>query len=196
MKRSLDFCGAIVLLLFTFPIQLVVGLLVAVKLGRPVLFQQKRPGLNGNVFTLWKFRSMRDVNVDGGLISDADRLTSFGKALRATSLDELPSLWNVLRGEMSFVGPRPLLVEYLNRYTAHERRRHEVRPGITGLAQVCGRNTLTWEEKFALDVEYVDQRNLVLDAKIIMKTFTTVIRKSGIHSEGHVTMPELRNEQK
>lgn len=187
VKRLLDFCGAIVLLVVTFPIQLVVGLLVAVKLGRPVLFQQERPGFHGEVFTLLKFRSMRDVNIELGMVSDADRLTPFGKVLRATSLDELPSLWNVVRGEMSFVGPRPLLVEYLPLYNSEQALRHQSRPGLTGLAQVSGRNGLSWDEKLELDVHYVANRSMLLDVKILFRTIRIVLTGSGVSSPGEAT---------
>lgn len=187
-KRLLDVASAAMLLLISLPVQAAVAALVAAKLGRPVLFRQPRPGLNGQVFTLLKFRSMKDVDVAKGLLSDEARLTSFGKKLRATSLDELPALWNVVRGDMSMVGPRPLLVEYLEKYSPEQARRHEVRPGITGLAQVSGRNSLDWDDKFALDVEYVDNRSLGLDAKLLWRTFSVVFNRQGISSGNHATM--------
>ncbi|MGO3233803.1 MAG: sugar transferase [Microbacterium sp.] len=187
-KRVFDVVVAAVLLAVTAPIQFVVGVLVAVNLGRPVLFRQSRPGRAGRLFTLLKFRSMRDLDERRKLISDADRLTAFGRALRATSLDELPALWNVLRGEMSLVGPRPLLVEYLDKYTPEQARRHEVRPGITGLAQVNGRNALAWEDKFRFDVEYVDNRSLVLDVRILLRTARSVFVREGINHEDQATM--------
>jgi lipopolysaccharide/colanic/teichoic acid biosynthesis glycosyltransferase len=191
VKRAIDVVIASVGLILTAPIQVFLAILVAHKLGRPVLFRQQRPGRFGEPFTLVKFRTMRGPDAEGGLITDADRLTPFGSALRATSLDELPTLWNVLRGDMSVVGPRPLLVQYLDRYTPDQRRRHDVRPGITGLAQVCGRNTLTWEEKFGRDVEYVDRCGPVLDAQILLRTLISVVRRDGIAAQGSATMPEF-----
>jgi lipopolysaccharide/colanic/teichoic acid biosynthesis glycosyltransferase len=187
-KRLLDVASGAMLLLISLPVQAAVAAFVAAKLGRPVLFRQPRPGLDGQVFTLLKFRSMKDVDIAKGLLSDEGRLTSFGKKLRATSLDELPALWNVVRGDMSMVGPRPLLVEYLEKYSPEQARRHEVRPGITGLAQVSGRNNLDWDEKFALDVEYVDNRSLGLDAKVLWRTFSVVFSRQGISGRNHATM--------
>ncbi len=195
LKRILDIGGAAISLLVLSPVIAVTATLVASKLGRPVIFAQARPGLNGQIFTLYKFRSMRNVDVAKGWVTDEQRLTSFGETLRATSLDELPSLWNVLRGDMSFVGPRPLLVEYLERYTPEQARRHEVRPGITGLAQASGRNTLTWERKFALDVEYVDRRSLSVDLRILVATARSVLAREGITAEGHVTMSKFGDER-
>lgn len=191
LKRLLDIVTSVVALVLLSPVLAIVALTVAIRLGRPVLFVQPRPGRDGRIFLLRKFRSMRDIDESKGLISDADRLTSFGRALRSTSLDELPSLWNVLRGDMSVVGPRPLLVEYLPRYTPEQARRHEVRPGITGLAQASGRNALDWEDKFALDVEYVDNRSLELDARIILATIRSVIARDGISAEGQATMAKF-----
>lgn len=191
VKRVLDIGASVLGLIVLSPVLAIVALMVAIRLGRPVLFVQPRPGRNGRVFRLRKFRSMRDIDESKGLVSDADRLTPFGRALRATSLDELPSLWNVLRGDMSVVGPRPLLVEYLPRYTPEQARRHEVRPGITGLAQVSGRNALSWEDKFALDVDYVDKRSLGLDARIIVATIRSVIARDGISAEGQATMTKF-----
>lgn len=188
VKRVLDISAAGMLLLVTLPVQAIVSLFVAARLGRPVLFRQPRPGLRGRVFTLLKFRTMRVEDAGRGLVTDDQRLTNFGKALRATSLDELPSLWNVLRGDMSFVGPRPLLVEYLPLYNAEQARRHEVRPGITGLAQVRGRNALSWDERFALDVRYVDRLSASLDAGILVDTFRTVLARDGISADGQATM--------
>lgn len=189
LKRGLDVVGSATGLVAASPLLAGVALGVALKLGRPVLFRQPRPGQHGRIFTLLKFRSMRWPDPGKGLVSDADRMTPFGAALRASSLDELPSLWNVLKGDMSFVGPRPLLVEYLDRYTHEQARRHEVKPGITGLAQVRGRNALSWEERFALDVEYVDSRSLAVDARVMLETVIAVFRRTGISAEGHVTMP-------
>lgn len=191
LKRAIDFIAASVGLVFTAPLQLVIALLVRRNLGSPILFRQDRPGKDEQIFKLVKFRTMKDIDPAKGLIDDADRLTPFGKFLRSTSLDELPSLLNVVKGEMSLVGPRPLLVRYLPRYSATQRRRHEVRPGITGLAQVNGRNTLSWDDKFAMDVEYVDNRSFLLDLKILLQTFTRVLSREGVDQEGGVTMEEF-----
>jgi lipopolysaccharide/colanic/teichoic acid biosynthesis glycosyltransferase len=188
VKRALDVVSSALLLVVTSPLQIAVGVLVAVKLGRPVLFRQPRPGRDGKIFTLVKFRTMRGIDGTRGLVTDAERLTRFGRVLRSTSLDELPTLWNVLRGDMSMVGPRPLLVEYLDRYTLEQARRHEVRPGVTGLAQVKGRNALTWEDKFRLDVEYVDHRSVFLDASVLLRTMRAVVVREGISHEGQATM--------
>jgi lipopolysaccharide/colanic/teichoic acid biosynthesis glycosyltransferase len=190
-QRVIDICVAAVALLLVCPLLLVLAVLVAAGLGRPVLFRQARPGRLGKPFTLVKFRTMRDVDPARGLVTDADRITRLGRLLRATSLDELPTLWNVLRGDMSLVGPRPLLVRYLDRYTPEQARRHLVRPGMTGLAQVRGRNALSWEEKFTWDVWYVDNRSLRLNARICAETVLTVVRRDGIAAEGDVTMPEF-----
>lgn len=190
-KRCIDVVAAAFGLLVTAPVQVVVALLVARNLGRPVLFRQHRPGRDAKPFTLIKFRTMRDLDPEAGLVADADRLTRFGARLRSTSLDELPTLWNVLRGDMSLVGPRPLLMQYLERYTPSQARRHEVRPGITGLAQISGRNALTWSDKLATDVGYVDRRGALLDAVILLRTTTAVLRRRGIATAGHVTSPEF-----
>ena len=190
-QRALDVCVALAALILLAPVLLVVAVLVAAGLGRPVLFRQPRPGTDGHAFTLVKFRTMRDIDERRGLVTDADRLTPFGRALRATSLDELPTMWNVLRGHMSLVGPRPLLVRYLDRYTPEQARRHLVRPGVTGLAQVRGRNALSWEEKFALDVWYVDHRSIALNARICAATILSVLRRDGIAPAGDATMPEF-----
>ena len=190
MKRVVDFLVAFVALIFLAPVLAIIGLLVRVFLGFPVLFRQVRPGLNGECFELVKFRSMterRDSN--GEFISDSQRLTDFGRFLRATSLDELPELWNVVKGDMSLVGPRPLLVEYLPLYSTTESRRHEVRPGVTGLAQVRGRNNLSWEGKFDLDVWYVDNRSARLDLAILFWTIKSVFMRSGVSADGSATMP-------
>lgn len=194
LKRALDVVSAGVGLVVLSPVIAVVALLVAIKLGRPVMFSQQRPGKDGSLFTLRKFRSMRDIDETNGLISDEQRLTSFGKSLRSTSLDELPSLWNVVRGDMSIVGPRPLLVEYLPRYTREQARRHEVRPGITGLAQASGRNALSWEDKFALDVRYVDSRSLGLDLRILLATVRSVVARDGISQDGQATMSRFQGD--
>jgi len=192
VKRAADVVFATAALIISFPLQAGVALIVAVKLGRPVLFKQPRPGKGGQIFTLYKFRTMTNVDSEGGLVTDEQRLTSFGKALRSTSLDELPTLMNVLRGDMSLVGPRPLLVSYLERYSPHQARRHEVRPGVTGLAQVSGRNELSWEDRFELDIRYVDGCSLWLDLSILRRTVRAVIRRDGITAAGSATMPEFR----
>lgn len=192
IKRAVDVVGASVGLVVLAPVMLVVAGLVALRLGRPVLFRQIRPGLDAKPFVLFKFRSMRDRHDRvGNPLPDAERLTSFGARLRATSLDELPELWNVLRGDMSLVGPRPLLMEYLARYSSQQARRHEVRPGLTGWAQVNGRNALGWEEKFDLDVWYVKNRSLWLDLKILWLTVLGILSGHGISAEGEVTMPRF-----
>lgn len=188
VKRGLDIFASLVGLVVLSPLIVVTAGLVRVNLGSPVLFTQPRPGRDAKVFRLYKFRSMRGVDASRGMVTDAERLTKFGRVLRSSSLDELPSLWNVLRGDMSVVGPRPLLVEYLGRYTWDQARRHEVRPGITGLAQVNGRNIAGWEKRFTLDVRYVDNRGLALDAYILMRTVRSVLVREGISAEGHATM--------
>ncbi|GGR92209.1 hypothetical protein GCM10010169_40750 [Micromonospora fulviviridis] len=190
-KRVLDVVAALLLLILAAPVTAVVAVAVAVGLGRPVLFRQPRAGRHGRTFRLVKFRTMRPPDPARGLVEDADRLTPLGRFLRATSLDELPSLWNVLRGDMSLVGPRPLLPEYLPRYSPTQARRHEVRPGITGLAQVRGRNSLSWEDKLRLDVRYVDTRTLRLDLSILLATVGTVLRREGISAAGMATAPEF-----
>jgi lipopolysaccharide/colanic/teichoic acid biosynthesis glycosyltransferase len=188
-KRLLDLVMALLGLTILGPVLLVVAALVLAKLGSPVVFRQQRPGLNETVFTLYKFRTMVDErDKDGKLLPDEVRLTSLGKFLRSTSLDELPELWNILKGEMSFVGPRPLLVEYLPLYNDEQRRRHEVRPGLTGLAQTSGRNLLSWEQRFQLDVQYIDTLSLWNDLRILLRTLLSVIRKDGINSADSVTM--------
>jgi lipopolysaccharide/colanic/teichoic acid biosynthesis glycosyltransferase len=185
-KRAVDVAASAVGLVVTAPVQLVTAGAVLAAHGRPVLFRQDRPGRDGEIFELVKFRTMR--HPDATHVTDAERLTGLGRFLRSTSLDELPTLWNVLKGEMSLVGPRPLLVEYLPRYSPSQARRHEVRPGITGLAQVSGRNALTWDEKFALDVQYVDNRSLRLDLTILWRTVRSVLARDGISEEGQATM--------
>lgn len=192
MKRLFDVVASAVALVVLSPLIAVLAVLVALKLGRPVLFTQQRPGRNARPFTMYKFRTMTSATgPDGHLLPDAERLTSFGRLLRSTSLDELPELWNILRGDMSLVGPRPLLMAYLSRYSAHQARRHEVRPGLTGWAQVNGRNATTWDERFDLDVWYVDHRTMRLDLQIIWKTIRAVVRRDGVSAEGHATMPEF-----
>lgn len=189
-KRAFDVLGAAFLLLLALPVMLAVALVVLVAHGRPVLFRHTRPGRHGELFDLVKFRTMREPDRARGLVTDAERLTRVGRWLRASSLDELPELWNVLRGEMSLVGPRPHLVSYLERYTPEQARRHEVRPGITGLAQVRGRNALGWEDKFRYDVWYVDHRSFPLDLRILIETVRVVLRREGIAAPGSVTWHE------
>jgi lipopolysaccharide/colanic/teichoic acid biosynthesis glycosyltransferase len=195
VKRMLDAVAAASLLVAAAPILLLVAILVRINLGTPVLFRQERAGLRGHRFVMLKFRSMSDERgPDGCLLPDAERLGRLGRLLRATSLDELPELWNVLCGEMSLVGPRPLLLEYLPLYTAEQARRHLVRPGITGLAQVNGRNDISWPRKLRLDVEYVDRCSLMLDAKILLLTLVRVIRANGITQPGHVSAERFKGE--
>jgi lipopolysaccharide/colanic/teichoic acid biosynthesis glycosyltransferase len=190
LKSIFDRSAAAVLLLVFSPLLAVSSVLVAVFLGRPIFFRQTRPGLHGTPFSVLKFRTMLDaVDSKGTPLPDAERLTKFGAFLRASSLDELPELWNVLRGQMSLVGPRPLLVEYLPRYSPQQARRHEAKPGITGWAQVNGRNAISWEQKFELDVWYVDNQSMLLDLKILWMTLWQVIRRDGISATDHVTMP-------
>ena len=192
MKRLLDLGLTVPALLVLWPVLLVLALLVRVNLGSPVLFRQTRPGLRGEPFTVLKFRTMRDaLGPDGQPLPDCDRLTRFGRFLRATSLDELPELINVLRGEMSLVGPRPLLMQYLDRYTPRQARRHEVKPGITGWAQVNGRNAISWEEKFELDVWYIDHQSVMLDLKILWLTLASVLKPDDVCQPGHATMEEF-----
>jgi lipopolysaccharide/colanic/teichoic acid biosynthesis glycosyltransferase len=192
VKRLGDVAAASIGLIVSSPVQLAVAVLVRQRLGAPVLFRQPRPGRGGRIFTILKFRTMKDADPSLGLVSDAERLTDFGRRLRATSLDELPALWNVLRGDMSLVGPRPLLVEYLERYSPTQARRHEVRPGITGLAQVSGRNSLSWEDRLQLDVDYVENRSVALDLRILLMTVTTVLRRDGVTAAGSATMTTFR----
>lgn len=197
IKRPQDFLCALVAIICLSPVLVVTAILVRCKLGSPVLFTQDRPGLNGKVFKLYKFRSMTDErDASGMLLPDNVRLTSFGRTLRATSLDELPELINMLKGDMAVVGPRPLLVRYLSRYNEQQARRHEVRPGFTGLAQVNGRNAISWEQKFDYDVEYVDNISFIRDWQIIFKTIMVVLKKDGISSGTTVTMEEFMGSEK
>ena len=196
MKRLLDLTTASIAILILSPIILSVGLLNRIFLGKPIIFSQQRPGRNGVPFRLLKFRTMKDaVDSRGRPLPDAERLTRYGKFLRSTSMDELPGLWNVVKGEMSLVGPRPLLMEYLPLYTKEQARRHDVRPGITGWAQVNGRNAISWDEKFAADIWYVDNQSLALDIKIFILTIGKVIKKDGVSAEGEATMPRFSGSQ-
>ncbi|MCG9698284.1 sugar transferase [Shewanella sp. Isolate11] len=197
MKRIFDFIISLSALLCLLPIILIIALLIRVKLGSPVLFKQERPGLNCIVFKMMKFRTMLDAkDSNGNLLPDEQRMTKFGSFLRSTSLDELPGLLNVLKGDMSLVGPRPLLVEYLPLYSEEQSRRHNVRPGITGWAQVNGRNAISWEDKFKLDVWYVDNRSLLLDIKILFLTIKKVFIKEGISADGEATMSRFEGSVK
>ena len=192
IKRVFDILLALAACILLGPVILLVTMMVRSQLGAPAIFRQVRPGRNGRPFKMFKFRSMTDDrDAKGDLLPDEERMHPFGKWLRKSSLDELPELWNVLRGDMSLVGPRPLLMEYLPRYNARQARRHDVRPGITGWAQVNGRNALSWEEKFEQDIWYVEHRSMVLDLKILFMTLAQVVRPSGVNAEGHVTMPKF-----
>lgn len=193
MKRLLDLIATFSGLIVVLPMMIALALLVRIKHGSPILFRQTRPGLHGKPFKMFKFRTMtNERDMVGKLLPDAQRLTMLGKFLRSTSLDELPELFNILRGEMSLVGPRPLLLEYLPLYTPEQARRHEVKPGITGWAQVNGRNTISWEEKFKLDVWYVDNQSVWLDAKILWMTFAKVFKREGICQDGQATMEKFK----
>lgn len=192
-KRLIDFILSLIALIILSPILLILAILVRIKLGSPIIFKQKRPGLNEKIFILYKFRTMTDAKDEhGNLLPDEIRLTKFGKLLRSTSLDELPELFNTLKGDMSIVGPRPLLVRYLPLYNEHQKHRHDVRPGFTGYAQCNGRNAISWEEKFDLDVYYTKNLTLFMDIKIIIKTVKVVLFREGISSETSVTMEEFR----
>lgn len=196
-KRLLDIIYSLGFILCFWWLYIILAILVKKKLGSPVLFKQQRPGLNGKVFTMYKFRSMTDAkDKDGKLLSDEERLPRFGQLLRATSLDEIPEFFNILKGDMSLVGPRPLLVQYLERYNERQARRHEVRPGITGWAQVNGRNAISWEQKFEYDVEYVEKCSFFLDIKIIIMTIKKIFIREGISQEGNITMEEFRGSRK
>lgn len=195
IKRFLDFILSLLALIVLSPLLLIIAILVRIKLGSPVIFKQERPGLNERIFTLYKFRTMTDKrDSDGNLLPDEIRLTKFGKLLRSTSLDELPELVNMIKGDMSIVGPRPLLVRYLPLYNDKQKHRHDVRPGFTGYAQVNGRNAISWEEKFDLDIYYVNHVSFFMDVKIIIKTVKTVIFRKGISSDTSSTMEEFKGE--
>ena len=197
IKRPLDFTLSLISIILLSPLLLIVAILVRIKLGKPVIFKQQRPGKNEKIFTLYKFRTMTDKkDENGNLLPDEQRLTKFGKALRSTSLDELPELWNILKGDMAIVGPRPLLVEYLPLYNEKQKHRHDVRPGLTGLAQISGRNAITWEEKFKEDIEYVNNITFIQDTKIILKTFIKVFKKDGINQEGNATIRKFEGVKK
>lgn len=192
IKRLMDILGASMALLLLFPLIVVTALLIYIRMGKPVFFCQTRPGLNGLPFKMLKFRTMSNAtDASGQVLNDEQRITRVGSLLRSTSLDELPELWNVLLGQMSLVGPRPLLMEYLDRYSPQQARRHEVKPGITGWAQINGRNAISWDEKFSLDVWYVDNRTFWLDIKILFYTVVKVIRRKDINSTESATMPEF-----
>lgn len=196
VKRVADVAGAAIGGLVSLPVMAVAALVVRIRVGTPILFRQLRPGLHTQLFTLYKFRTMTvDVDVDGALLPDRDRLTRTGSLLRRWSVDELPELWNVAKGDMSLVGPRPLLVEYLDIYNTEQMRRHDMRPGLTGLAQISGRNDQTWEERLALDVWYVDHWSLWLDARIIALTIAKVVSGEGVSSSGHATMEPFEGSQ-
>ena len=190
-KRVLDLALTLPALIASLPVQVIVAALVRSHLGSPVLFRQERPGLEGRPFSMMKFRTMLPVDPERAQIDDACRVTRLGSFLRSTSLDELPTLWCIVKGDMSLVGPRPLLMQYLGRYSPTQARRHEVRPGLTGLAQVSGRNALTWDDKFRLDVEYIECQSLALDLRIIARTAMSVLRREGISADGAATMPEF-----
>lgn len=192
IKRAIDMILSGLALIILSPVYLALMIFVRIKLGRPVFFSQERPGRYGRVFRMYKFRSMTDAkNEKGELLSDEERLTDFGRMLRSTSLDELPELWNIFKGDMSIVGPRPLLVKYLPRYNKRQRHRHDVRPGLTGWAQVNGRNAISWEQKFEYDIQYVQRESFLLDFVIVLMTVGKVLHRSGISQEGNATMEEF-----
>ena len=195
LKRAIDLTLTAPAFAVSLPVQAGIAVAVRGKLGSPVLFRQERPGRDGKPFTMIKFRTMLPVDESRGWVTDEQRMTSFGALLRSTSLDELPTLWNIVKGDMSLVGPRPLLMAYLERYSPEQARRHEVRPGLTGLAQVNGRNAISWEEKFAYDVRYVDEHDWRMDLDILLKTVKGVIRREGISADGVVTMHEFMGSQ-
>ena len=197
IKRPLDFTLSLIAIIILSPLLLTVAILVRIKLGKPVIFKQQRPGKNEKIFTLYKFRTMTNKkDENGNLLPDEQRLTKFGKTLRSTSLDELPELINILKGDMAIVGPRPLLVEYLNLYNEEQKHRHDVRPGLTGLAQISGRNSIEWEKKFEEDVEYVNNITFIQDTKIILETFIRVFKRDGINQEGNATTKKFEGTKK
>lgn len=196
-KRILDFLLSLIAIIILSPVFLIIAILVRVKLGSPVIFKQKRPGKNEKIFTLYKFRTMTDKKDEkGNLLPDEKRLTKFGKALRSTSLDELPELFNILKGDMSIIGPRPLLVEYLPLYNEEQRHRHDVRPGLTGLAQISGRNSISWEEKFDDDIRYIKNITFINDVKIFFETIIKVFKREGISQENNATMEKFKGTTK
>ncbi len=196
-KRLFDVLFSASLLIVLSPVILIIALIVYVKMGRPILFSQERPGLNEKIFTLYKFRTMTNAyGPDGKLLPDSSRLSRFGKILRSTSLDELPELWNILKGDMSFVGPRPLLVQYLSLYSDEQRHRHDVRPGLTGLAMIHGRNNLNWNDKFAYDLQYVKQQSFLLDMKILLWTVVITLKREGITEKGEATVSMFTGSKK
>ncbi len=196
-KRPMDFILALIAIIVLSPVLLIVALLVRIKLGTPVIFKQQRPGLNEKIFTLYKFRTMTDEKDEkGDLLPDSERLTDFGRTLRSTSLDELPELFNIVKGDMSIIGPRPLLVQYLPLYNEQQQRRHEVRPGLSGLAMAKGRNFLSWEEKFAYDVYYANNVSFLLDIKIVFWTLAIVFKSEGINEDGYATVSEFKGSNK
>ncbi len=193
LKRPMDFVLSLMAIIVLSPVLIIVAILVRLKLGSPVLFKQKRPGLNEKIFTMYKFRTMTDEKDENGeLLPNHIRLTKFGRILRATSLDELPELFNILKGDMSIIGPRPLLIEYLPLYNVKQKHRHDVRPGLSGLAQVNGRNAISWEDKFAYDVEYVENISFLLDVKLIVQTFLKVFKREGVNKRENVTMEKFK----
>ncbi|MFS0822751.1 sugar transferase [Bacillus sp. 1P02SD] len=197
MKRLFDFIFALSMLILFMPIIIITALLIKIKLGSPILYKQNRPGLNGKPFTIYKFRTMtNEKDQNGNLLLDDKRLTTLGKFMRKHSLDEMPQLLNVLKGDLSLVGPRPLKMEYLSLYNSFQKRRHDVKPGITGWAQINGRNEISWEKRFELDVWYVNNRSFILDLKILLITIIKIIRSEGISQEGHVTMTEFKGNKK
>lgn len=197
LKRALDVFLSVLAIITLFPVIAIIALLIRLKLGGPVIFRQHRPGKNEKIFVMYKFRTMNNGKDESGkLLPDSIRLTKFGKILRSTSLDELPELFNIIKGDMSIIGPRPLLVEYLPRYTSEQKRRHNVRPGLSGWAQVNGRNAISWEEKFKLDIEYTQNISFLWDVKIIMKTIINVFKREGIHSGSSATMEPFLGVQK
>lgn len=196
-KRLFDVLFSASLLIVLSPVILIIALIVYVKMGRPILFSQERPGLNEKIFTLYKFRTMTNAyGPDGKFLPDSSRLSRFGKILRSTSLDELPELWNIFKGDMSFVGPRPLLVQYLSLYSDEQRHRHDVRPGLTGLAMIHGRNNLNWNDKFAYDLQYVEQQSFLLDMKILLWTVVITLKREGITEKGEATVSMFTGSKK